>query len=212
MLTLRQLLAFPMWATVVWLLWVLGQQSGVDGAASLLTLLVALAWLVWALGLQGRSRRVLAGLALTTLVWLLWTVGPNVTRMLPPSTETSAANTSATHTDQATWQAWSPERQADLQAQGRPVFIDFTAAWCVTCQYNKRTTLAHPDVLADMAQRNVALLRADWTRRDPAVTQALQALGRNGVPVYALYAPGKPPVVLTEVLTVNEVRTALAGL
>ena len=71
MLTLRQLLAFPMWATVVWLLWVLGQQSGVDGAASLLTLLVALAWLVWALGLQGRSRRVLAGLALATLVWLL---------------------------------------------------------------------------------------------------------------------------------------------
>jgi thiol:disulfide interchange protein DsbD len=212
MLTLRQLLAFPMWATVVWLLWVLGQQSGVDGAASLLMLLVALAWLVWALGLQGRSRRVLAGLALATLVWLLWTVGPNVTRMLPPSTETSAANTSATHTDQATWQAWSPERQADLQAQGRPVFIDFTAAWCVTCQYNKRTTLAHPDVLADMAQRNVALLRADWTRRDPAVTQALQALGRNGVPVYAFYAPGQPPVVLTEVLTVNEVRTALARL
>ena len=212
MQTLRQLLAFPMWATVVWLLWVLGQQSGVDGAASLLTLLVALAWLVWALGLQGRSRRVLAGLALATLVWLLWTVGPNVTRMLPPPTETSAANTSATHTDQATWQAWSPERQADLQAQGRPVFIDFTAAWCVTCQYNKRTTLAHPDVLSDMAQRNVALLRADWTRRDPAVTQALQALGRNGVPVYVLIAPGQSPVVLTEVLTVNEVRTALAGL
>lgn len=216
MQTLRQLLAFPMWATVVWLLWVLGQQSGVDGAASLLTLLVALAWLVWALGVQGRSRRVLAGLALATLAWLLWAIGPNVTRMLPLPTETSASAAPSSATPPSpgdvTWQAWSPERQAELQAQGRPVFIDFTAAWCVTCQYNKRTTLAHPDVLADMAQRNVALLRADWTRRDPTVTQALQALGRNGVPVYVLHAPGQPPVVLTEVLTVDEVRTALARL
>ena len=113
MLTLRQLLAFPMWATVVWLLWVLGQQSGVDGAASLLMLLVALAWLVWARGLQGSSRRVLAGLALATLVWLLWIIGPNVTRMLPPPTEVGASDSP---TDQATWQAWSPEKQAALQA------------------------------------------------------------------------------------------------
>jgi len=92
------------------------------------------------------------------------------------------------------------------------VFVDFTAAWCVTCQYNKKTTLADADVLADLDAKNVALLRADWTRRDPAVTEALAELGRSGVPVYVLYAPGRAPVVLSEILSVSDVRTALARL
>ena len=97
-------------------------------------------------------------------------------------------------------------------ASGRPVFVDFTAAWCVTCQYNKKTTLANAEVLADLHAKNVALLRADWTRRDPAITAALAQLGRNGVPVYVFYRPGKPPVVLTEVLSVDEVRSTIAQL
>jgi len=92
------------------------------------------------------------------------------------------------------------------------VFVDFTAAWCVTCQYNKRSTLADAEVLADFDARKVALLRADWTRRDPAITEALAALGRSGVPVYVLQAPGRPPVVLTEILGKNELREALARL
>jgi thiol:disulfide interchange protein DsbD len=104
------------------------------------------------------------------------------------------------------------EAQAALLAAGRPVFVDYTAAWCVTCQVNKRTTLADAEVLADFARRNVALLRADWTRRDPAITQALATLGRNGVPVYVLLAPGQPPVVLTELLSRQEVHAALAQL
>ena len=97
-------------------------------------------------------------------------------------------------------------------ASGRPVFVDFTAAWCVTCQYNKKTTLANAEVLADLQAKNVALLRADWTRRDPAITAALAQLGRNGVPVYVFYRPGKPPVVLTEVQSVDEVRSTIAQL
>jgi hypothetical protein len=72
---------------------------------------------------------------------------------------------------------------------GQPVFVDFTAAWCVTCQYNKKTTLANAAVLADLHAKKVHLLRADWTRRDPAITAALAQLGRNGVPVYVLYRP-----------------------
>ena len=92
------------------------------------------------------------------------------------------------------------------------MLVDFTAAWCVTCQYNKRTTLADERVLASVAERGVALLRADWTRRDPAVTAALAELGRNGVPVYAIYRTGQPTTVLSEVLSVREVLDALAPL
>jgi len=92
------------------------------------------------------------------------------------------------------------------------VFVDFTAAWCVTCQYNEKTTLADAQLLADLETKKVVLLRADWTRRDPAITSALAALGRNGVPVYVMYQPGKAPVVLSEILSVADVRGAMAGL
>jgi thiol:disulfide interchange protein/DsbC/DsbD-like thiol-disulfide interchange protein len=208
--TFRQLMAFPMFATVVWLLWVLGQQSGIDGAAGLLMLLLVLALLVWALGLKGKSRTVLASLSLAGLLWLGWAVGPNVTRLQAPAA--TGTESIATAVEGLSWQAWSPERQATLIAEGRPVFVDFTAAWCVTCQYNKRTTLADASVLADLSTKNVALLRADWTRRDPQVTAALASLGRNGVPVYAIYTQARAPQVLTEILSVDEVRAALAGL
>lgn len=201
----RQFMAFPMFATVVWLLWVLGQQTGIDGAAGLLMLLVVLALLVWTLNLRGRSRLVLGGLSLAGLLWLGVSVGPGVVRPLEPSAAASASQDS-------TWEAWTPALQAQRLAEGRAVFVDFTAAWCVTCQFNKRTTLADASLLADMANKNVALLRADWTRRDPAVTQALAGLGRNGVPVYAIYKNGQAPVVLSEVLSVEEVRAALAPL
>jgi thiol:disulfide interchange protein len=87
--------------------------------------------------------------------------------------------------------------------------VDFTAAWCVTCQYNKKTTLSDRDVLADFESRNFSLLRADWTRRDPAITAALAQLGRNGVPVYVVYRQGQPPVVLSEVLGIEEVRSVI---
>jgi thiol:disulfide interchange protein DsbD len=217
MVTFRQAMAFPMLATVVWLLWVLGQQTGIDGASGLLALLLTVAWLVWALGLSGRTRWVLSGLALATLLWLSSSWLPLALREAPVDT---VASVSSLDTNQAapgilsspTWQPWS---EAALQAQlaaGRPVFVDFTAAWCVTCQFNKKTTLADAQLLAQFAQRQVVLMRADWTRRDPAITQALTALGRSGVPVYALYAPGRAPVLLSELPSVAEVHTALQGL
>ena len=197
--TLRKLLAFPMLITVVWLVWVLGHQSGVDGAAALLVLLVALSALIWALTLRGRLRAVLGGLLLAVGAWGLWALGPYL--FLSPAPLAQAAD--------ARWQAWSPARQQELLAAGKTVFVDYTAAWCVTCQYNKQTTLADAALLGEFDTRGIVMLRADWTRRDPDITAALAQLGRNGVPVYVFYRAGRAPLVLSEVLSTGEVRQAL---
>ena len=209
--TLRQALAFPMFATVVWLVWVLGQQSGIDGAAALLALLLVVSLLLWALGRSGAGRVSLVWLATALLCAMLWALGPLMLKSLPPAS-VLAERAGAAQTEPGQWQAWTPQLAQQTLAQGRPVFIDFTAAWCVTCQYNKQTTLANAQVLADLQARQVLLLRADWTRRDPAITQALAELGRSGVPVYALYAPGKPPQLLPEVLSAAALKAALAAL
>mgnify|MGYP002136596091 CR=1 FL=1 len=124
----------------------------------------------------------------------------------------STQSAEAPSTPTSGWQPWAPGKVDQLLASGQPVFVDFTAAWCVTCQYNKKTTLANADVLADLAGKNVALLRADWTRRDPAITAALARLGRSGVPVYVFYKKGSTPVVLSEILGVDEVRSVIAKL
>lgn len=208
--TLRRFMAFPMWATVVWLLWVLGHLSGVDGAASLLMVLLCMALLVWALGLPGASRRWMAGLALLLTAAALWALGPNIWSASDGSTVAGSGTSGAplNHAD-GIWQPWSNERVAQETAAGRAVFVDYTAAWCITCQVNKKTTLSNATVLAAFAKRNVTLLRADWTRRDPAITAALVALGRSGVPVYVLHAPGRAPVVFSEVLGTGDLLRAV---
>jgi thiol:disulfide interchange protein DsbD len=200
--TFRRLMAFPMLATVAWLVWVLGQQAGIDGAGALLALLVALSMVVWAFTLRGRGRVALSIVALASLGFAAWSFGPAITRTAAVEPAQAAASDR--------WQPWTPDRVQQLVGAGRPVFVDFTAAWCVTCQYNKKTTLANTDVLADFDAGKYALLRADWTRRDPVITQALAGLGRNGVPVYVIYRQGRAPVVLSEVLSVDEVRSAIA--
>jgi thiol:disulfide interchange protein DsbD len=199
-------MAFPMFATVVWLLWVLGQQVGIDGATGLLGVLVALAFAAWALGTPGFGRHARWGLGSFAAVVLVGTLAWAWPAVQAPNTAT--LNTQAPAT--ARWQPWSTEALAKARAEGRPVFVDFTAAWCVTCQFNKRTALADPAVLADFDAQKVVLLRADWTRRDAAITQELGRLGRSGVPVYVLYGPGAArPVVLPEILRAAELRRAI---
>jgi thiol:disulfide interchange protein DsbD len=181
---------------------VLGHQSGINGAGSLLALLVALSAVIWSLTLRGRLRLVIASILVALGTWSVWAFGPYLVK-----TDSDAAVASSL---EERWQTWSPERVEQLLAADRAVFVDFTAAWCVTCQYNKQTTLADASVLADFDAKNVVQLRADWTRRDPAITAALAQLGRNGVPVYVFYKKGQAPIVLSEIISVSEVRDALA--
>ena len=215
MLRLKQGLAFPMFATVVWLIWVLGLQAGIDGAAKALLALVGLGFAIWLGGLL-RQRGSLAPLMsaavlLATAGLLAWT-WPGLATPALASTGSAAGTASTTPADEADWLPYRESEAQALVAQGTPVFVDFTAAWCVSCQVNKRLVLGTRGTQADFAAANVTLMRADWTLRDAEITAALARLGRNGVPVYVLMRPGKEPLLLPEILTAGLVREALATL
>ena len=219
MQTFRQFMAFPMYATVVWLVWVLGQQVGLDGAIGFLACLLSLTLLIWALSLHGPGARAITALALLVGALSIWQWGPTWALVETPPLSQSSASTSSSSSASSTsaiqkvvWEEWSADKVAAARKEGRPVFVDFTAAWCVTCQFNKKTTFSDAGLLAEFASRNVLLLRADWTRYDPRITAALNELGRNGLPVYALYAPGQPASLLSELITVKEIQSHLSQL
>ncbi len=202
MVTLRQGLAFPLFATVIWLVWVLGQQSGINAVATLLTLLLILSALIVTNKLSKFSQFLWRALLLSIFLIVIVMWGPQITASQEPQKKSISSN--------ARWQAWSPSEVRTLLGQGKTVFVDFTAAWCVTCQYNKQTTLSNPIIHKAWSTHNVSTLRADWTNPNTDIAQALRELGRNGIPVYAVYRPGKPVKVLSEILTVQEVLDAIS--
>jgi thiol:disulfide interchange protein/DsbC/DsbD-like thiol-disulfide interchange protein len=208
MLRLKQLLAFPLYATVIWLAWVLGMQLDIDAVARLFVVLLLIAFALWAWQAMrsgaARGWGWAAVVSLAAVVAVGWPVVIAATVGGEPASKRVA-------TDRGPWQDYAPERLQQLTAAGRAVFVDFTAAWCVTCQVNKRLVLNTDAVQQAFAQNNIALLRADWTRRDAAIGRALAALGRSGVPVYVLYRPGREPLILPEVLHQRAITDALSN-
>ncbi len=203
----KQVLAFPLYAAAAWLAWVLGAQAGNDAVLALLLGLVVLGLGAWMYG-----RWAHAGPAWRPLVaLLLGALGIFVA--LPVAVGEAPRSPLAATRAGDSWEAWSPQKVRDILAQGRPAFVDFTAAWCATCQWNKRVALGDGAVVKAFAARGIVTLTADWTRQDPRITEALAALGRNAVPVYALYLPGEDaPRLLPELLTASIVLAEIERL
>jgi thiol:disulfide interchange protein DsbD len=215
---LRQAISVPIFVTVIWLAWVLAQAYGAGLLAALLSCFLLLAIAGWFLGRWPARRWAAIVAALILFIVIAFSVlAPGyftVSQVTVTSLGgTALASTSGAKSGNGQWEPWSAEALSRYQAQGRPVFIDFTASWCLSCQVNERVALTQPSVQQAFQAANVALLKADWTQHDDAITQALAALDRSGVPAYALYAPGQAePQMLPEVLTPGIVTDALAKL
>jgi thiol:disulfide interchange protein DsbD len=187
----RQVLAFPMFATALWLLWVLGRQSGSDAVIVALAISLAVVALVWLLGmLRGVWLWAVAVVGLAGVVF-------------------SASFVTAAAPSHPLWAPWSAQAVETAQRSGHPVLVDFSASWCVTCLVNERVALSDGAVLTRLQRDHVVTLKGDWTNPDPVITAALHAHGRDGVPLYLLYAPDGHVTELPQILTPGIVLAAL---
>jgi len=212
---LQQALAFPLWLTAVWLVWVLARLASETAAAWLLAAIVMIGFAVWA-GHCLVRRRLWTGLGLAGAGGFLWlALAPGWTAALTtpdsrPLAESAQARPAEVDLDE---QAWSPEAVAAAIAAGRPVFVYFTADWCITCKVNEAVTLENTTVRQALAAHHVAVFRADWTHRDPEIAAELARHGRDGVPLYLFYRPGTAePEILPQILTPSDLLTRLADL
>jgi thiol:disulfide interchange protein len=214
MLRLKQFLAFPMYGAAAFFAWVLAQEAGPNSVVILLAAAVALAlaaWL-WSVTRDLETRGRFAGLGAAILVLLaglyVLLAGLYGLSLLPGSAAPATA-AAATATASAA-DAFTPEKLASLRATGKPVFVDATAAWCITCLVNEKAVLSQPDIKAAFADKHVAYLVADWTNQNPAITKLLSDNGRSGVPLYLYFATGAAtPVILPQILTETGVLAAL---
>lgn len=206
MVRLRQILAFPLYATAAWLVWVLTQQAGVDAMLAVLVGCVLLAFAAWLLGLRQaglqHGRRVAAMAAVAGLVGAVALLSPSIAGV--PAAGSSVAL--AAHDGAETF---TPARLEALRAEGKPVFLNITAAWCITCKVNE--TVAFRGAFRDALARNgVTYMTADWTRRDPAITAYLEHFERAGVPLYVVFPEGDgAATVLPQILTEETIVRAL---
>jgi thiol:disulfide interchange protein len=199
MVRLKQLLGFLLLATLLWLSWIVGRLRGVDGMVELGGLLLIIGLLAWIKGsfwtpVSSVRSRVLAAMSMVAV--LVVAIGSYLFVTAP---------------SELSWQAFSQQSLDKALQSGRPVFVDFTADWCITCKANERFALDTSAVRQAFAQNQVVVLRADWTHGDPEITQILKEHGRAGVPMYLFYPGGKdrPPVVLPELISSQTVLDAM---
>lgn len=198
MLRFKEFLAFPMFATAAWLLWVLSQQTGSMGLLRALAVLVVLAFAIWALKFS--THRLWRAFFQVLLVGsVLCSVS------FPPA----LVSQSTPHASALASVPFNPEQLASLRAAGTPVFVDATADWCITCKVNERVALNTESTRALFAERKITFMVADWTQRDAQITEWLASFGRNGVPLYVYYPPHKPPVVLPQIITPSVVSSTI---
>ncbi|MBW4658025.1 MAG: thioredoxin family protein [Drouetiella hepatica Uher 2000/2452] len=206
--TFQQALAFPLYAATAWLVWVLTQQSGTQGLAVALMGLILIAFAAW---LYQKTR-------LTPLRWqrigtvlALVVLGFALTLAQVPQTLQNASQTQRSDSDLLAWQPYSADRLAELRQAGTPVFVNFSAAWCITCLVNEQVALNQPETAAAFESEGITLLKGDWTNQDQAITAILESFGRSGVPLYVLYPAGAEakPIVLPQILSPGEIRTAI---
>jgi thiol:disulfide interchange protein DsbD len=206
--TLKQFLAFPLYGTAAWLIWVLSFQVGPAGLMAALAGLVLIAFAAWAYGLvqgqSGRSAFAFRGMAAAAVI--------AVVAIAVTIRTDSAAESKVASSGEAGYEAFSQQKLDTLLASGRPVLINMTAAWCITCLVNERTALSTEAVREALSGKNVAYLKGDWTNRNPEITRLLERFGRSGVPLYVLYSNGREPVVLPQILTPSLVLDKLAQL
>lgn len=199
MSTLKQLMAFPLYATVAWLAWVLGSQTDNDGIGKLLFGLVGIGLAAWAYGhwQAGKPKLAFTSAAMATLV--------AITFSWPSQNAPIGMQMSA----ESEWVPYSAQKLDELRQQNKAVFVDFTATWCITCQVNKRVALNDEDVRRQFAAAQITRMKADWTLKDPEITRALAAFGRNGVPLYVYYPAGEDAQLLPEILTPSIVLSTI---
>lgn len=202
-LVLKQAFAFPMFATAIWLVWVASVQTGPQGVLAALVAVLAAAFVVWLVGVtRGSLPRRIFGSVLAALV-VLGAGWFTVQNAVPGATTEARAGDVG---------VWSPERVAALQGEGKPVFVNFTAAWCITCLANERIALSRQEVKESFGKLGVVYLKADWTNRDSRIAQALAEQGRAGVPLYLFYSGSKEgqAEILPQILTPDIVIAAAA--
>ncbi|WP_105102952.1 protein-disulfide reductase DsbD family protein [Microbulbifer pacificus] len=193
--TLKQFLAFPMYLTAVWLLWVLGRQAGSDGVALVLMGAVALAFALWLwprpADSAGKIRWLRASCAITAVIGAAWVL---------PQLENEQQLPSSGASDY--WQPYSPAALDAARDQGQPVLVNMTAAWCITCLANEKVVLSSDAVRTAVGDLGIVALKGDWTNQDPQITELLTRYGRSSVPLYLLFpAGGGEPQILPQILS-----------
>jgi thiol:disulfide interchange protein DsbD len=205
MVRFRQFMAFPMFATAAWLVWVLAQQAGETALLLVLMGFVAIAFALWAFRFRGPLARA------TGVTCLALALGLGVLPSRLPAADPAATSRAGSYeiSFDGPSEPFSPERLAALRAEGRPVLVNMTAAWCLTCLVNEGNALSGDGFEATLARNDAAYLKGDWTRRDPVITTYLRSFKRSGVPLYVVYPATGEPVLLPQLLTEGIVRDAL---